>query len=689
MPSIVDLCNAIESSQKPFVAAIRGIALGGGCELALSCHFRVGDLRCGVGLPEVKIGVIPGAGGTQRLPRLCGVEFALKTITSGKIVGAKEARKVGLIDGVLGDGGPPGETLEQCAHRWASYAEVAAPLCMDYCMVSRRSVLGEISSLRKLCDEFTVKLPPMHRGGEAVRGVVKAIRASFECANFKKGMEAEERIFTDLVVNSSQGRALRHAFFSERAAKSRRDTDADKKGGSKLSLRTMSLLKDSSKAGVGVIGAGTMGSGIAVSFLRAGFSPVFLVDNNAKGLGRGVELIKNIIQGDVEKKRFAPEKAQKMVNSLKPVTDLGDLKHCALVVEAVFENLEIKKSIFRKLDDIASPDALLLSNTSTLDVNKIASALSPSRRDKCAGMHFFSPAHIMKLVEIVRSSSTSEATLDVIRSVTKRLDKVGVTVGNCDGFVGNRMLFPYTSEMVFLVLDGKTSVAQVDTALFKFGMALGPFAMSDLAGNDIGYNIRMEKGLVTDVKTNLPGPNRKPGMRYSELADELITKLGRAGQKVGKGWYDYDPKKGKGRRPMVSEEVSKMIASYANKSSPSNNNSEQLNGDEIVQRLLYPLVNEAFKILDEGIASDPADVDVIYLYGYGFPSWRGGPLYWADNEVGLPSLLRKLEEFHNEYSGSVYYQPSDLLRKCVKQGVGVQEFYRMGLNKESSHRSKL
>jgi len=349
--------------------------------------------------------------------------------------------------------------------------------------------------------------------------------------------------------------------------------------------------------------------------------------------------------------------------------------------------LEIKKTVFAKLDGICSPDALLLSNTSTLDVDKVASALSPSRRDKSAGMHFFSPAHVMKLVEIVRSSSTSEATLDVIRGVTKKIGKVGVTVGNCDGFVGNRMLHPYTSEMLFVIQDGGVTIPQVDAAVNKFGMALGPFAMSDLAGNDIGYNIRREKGLVRDATTGRPGPKRVPGMRYTELPDVLVTELGRTGQKVGKGWYDYDPKVGKGRKPIPSKEVADLVASHASKSSLVTK--KKLNDDEIVERLLYPLVNEAFKILEEGIASDPDDVDVIYLYGYGFPSWRGGPLHWADHDVGLPTLLGKLEEFSSVYPGSDYFRPSSLLRKCVKRGVGVKEFYRRGLHKEVEPRSKL
>ena len=275
-----------------------------------------------------------------------------------------------------------------------------------------------------------------------------------------------------------------------------------------------------------------------------------------------------------------------------------------------------------------------------------------------------------------------------ISSVTKKINKVGVTVGNCDGFVGNRMLIPYTSEMLFVVEAGGATVAQVDAALTRFGMAVGPFVMSDIAGNDIGYSIRRERGVATDPETGRPGPNRKEGMRYTDLGDDLVVKLGRIGQKAGKGWYTYDKRFAKGRWPLPSSEVNAFVANYAAKSS-SPDKGCRLNGDEIVERLLYPLVNEGFKILEEEIARDPADIDVIYLYGYGFPAYRGGPMFWADNEVGLPKLLGRLEQFHSKYPGSDYFEPSQLLRKCVSLGIGVQEYYRVGRHKSESGRSKL
>jgi len=348
----------------------------------------------------------------------------------------------------------------------------------------------------------------------------------------------------------------------------------------------------------------------------------------------------------------------------------------------------VKRDIFSKLNTIVQKqDALLLSNTSTLDVDAIASSLAPERRAFCAGMHFFSPAHIMKLVEVVRGSETSPGTLDIIRAVTKRIKKVAVVVGNCDGFVGNRMLHPYTTESTLLLADyggGKAGlgIPDVDAAVGPkyFGMAVGPFVMSDIAGNDIGYNIRREKGLLRDLKTGVVGPNRKQ-MRYTELGDEMVEKLGRVGQKAKKGWYDYDPKVGKGRKPLVSSEMQDLVDTYSKNSL---NRGMKLSGDEIVQRVLFPLINEGFKILEEGIASEPSDIDIIYIYGYGWPAWRGGPMFYADNHVGLPKILSELEKFHEVHPSSEYFRPSELLRKCVGMGLGVQEYYNNGYAKSQN-----
>ncbi|KAL7529192.1 hypothetical protein ACHAXR_002839 [Thalassiosira sp. AJA248-18] len=399
------------------------------------------------------------------------------------------------------------------------------------------------------------------------------------------------------------------------------------------------------------------------------------------------------MQGEVKKGRLAPSKLKGLQSRLQSSTDLASLEDCDIVVEAVFENLKVKRDIFSKLNTIAKKkEALLLSNTSTLDVDAIASSLSPERRAYCAGMHFFSPAHVSEVVEVVRGSETSTKTLDIIRAVTKRIRKVPVVVGNCDGFVGNRMLHPYTSESTLLLVDyggGKAGldISDVDAAVGPkyFGMAVGPFVMSDIAGNDIGYNIRREKGLIRDPKTGEVGPNRKQ-IRYTELADEMVE-MNRVGQKAQKGWYNYDPKVGKGRKPLPSSEMQELIDKY---SVTSPQQSTKLSEDEIVHRVLFPLVNEGFKILEEGIASDPSDIDIIYLYGYGWPAWRGGPMFWADNDVGLPKILSELNKMHQMHPGSEYFRPSKLLQKCVGMGMGVQEYYTKGcVRSQNAVNSKL
>ncbi|KAL7553965.1 hypothetical protein ACHAWF_018079 [Thalassiosira exigua] len=684
IPTLEDLARIIERSPKPIVAALTGACLGGGMELALAAQHRVADGTLKYGLPEVKIGLIPGAGGTQRLPRLCGVRHALDVVVRGRIDGsAEEGLTRGFLDGVAKDG----ESIVECASRWAAWAVLLPPTSLESRRLCLRSVPPDREGVDNgdMCDFASQSLPPEERGGESARACLEAIRASFELSSFDEGMEVEKALFNDLLYHSLQGRAYRHIFFAERSSSS-----APSSGRKKIVVHPLAK----GKGTVGVIGAGTMGRGIAISFLRAGFGPVTLVDVNPKGLAAGVKYIHSVLEGEVKRGRLSPTKAKAMASRLKSSADLSSLAACDLVVEAVFENLKVKRDIFSKLNAIVEKkEALLLSNTSTLDVDAIASALSPERRGFCAGMHFFSPAHIMKLVEVVRGVDTSPETLDVVRAVTKRIKKVPVVVGNCDGFVGNRMLHPYTTESTLLLAEhggGKAGlgVADVDAALGPkhFGIAVGPFVMSDIAGNDIGYNIRREKGLLRDPKTGEVCPNRKE-MRYTELADEMVEKLGRVGQKAKKGWYNYDPKVGKGRKPLPSTEMQALVDKY---SSSSRCRGTKLDAEEIVHRVLFPLVNEGFKTLEEGIASDPSDIDIIYLYGYGWPAWRGGPMFWADNGVGLSKVLAELEKFHQLHPGSEYFRPSELLKKCVDLGVGVQEYYRRGHAKSlSTIKSKL
>eukprot|EP00956_Cyclotella_meneghiniana_P005733 scaffold7433_cov77-Cyclotella_meneghiniana.AAC.6 len=670
VPTLNDIAHFMESSPKPIVAALTGACLGGGMELALAAQYRVADGTLKYGLPEVKIGLIPGAGGTQRLPRLCGVRHALDVIVRGRInCSAKDGLQFKFLDGVASDD----ESVLECALRWAGWASALPAVTLDSRRLCCRSVPSDTEGMANddMCEFALQSVPPVEKGGESAHACLKAIKASFELESFTDGMEAEKNLFNDLLYHSLQGRAYRHIFFAERSASS-------------SSTKKKSLPSNQLKQGkgiIGVIGAGTMGRGIAISFLRAGYGPVTLVDVNEKGLKAGVQYIISTLEGEAKKGRIHQSKLDTIKSSLKSSTNISDLADCDIIVEAVFENLSIKRDIFSKLNTISKkPTALLLSNTSTLDVDAIASSLSPPRRPYCA--------------EVVKGKDTTPETLDIICSVSKRIKKVPVVVGNCDGFVGNRMLHPYSSEATLLLAEfggGKNGlgVADVDGAIGGryFGMAAGPFMIFDIAGNDIGYmhthnrmlapntlsyNIRREKGLIRDPKTGKVGPNRSPGMRYTELADEMVVKFGRVGQKALKGWYNYDKKIGKGRKPLPSSEIQELIDKYST-SSP--NRGRKLEKDEIVKRVLFPLINEGFKILEEGIASDPADIDIIYLYGYGFPAWKGGPMFWADNYAGLPNILTKLQDLHKIYPGSEYFRPSDLLKKCVDMGLGVQEYY--------------
>lgn len=550
---------------------------------------------------------IKGAGGTQRLPRLSkDIKFTIDVITTGRMIGMSEAKSKRVIDDVVVGGL---QDVVDKAKKWAEYGELMGDIThkksCNQMVVAEDDARG-LNKAKLICDHVAKKLPHPDRGGQAVHGALKAVRASFE-KSFDDAMEVESEIFWDLLLNSLQGRGLRHAFFAERAAQ---------KGNVKLLKGPIAAaFLDKKPAQVGVIGAGTMGAGIATCFLRAGCK-VILVDVNEKGLQRGVQTITKIFEQDVAKKRMKPTQAKHILSkNFSYTTDMskGNFSKCLVVVEAVFENLQIKQSIFSQLDKIIqNPQALLLSNTSTLSIDSIASALSEARRPYCAGMHFFSPAHIMKLVEIVVSSTTSPETTALVQFITsKKLRKIGVTVGNCQGFVGNRMVNPYSSEAVFMLEEGGASVAEVDKAIYDFGMAMGPLVMGDLAGNDIGYLIAKSKGLTKDPKTGAPGKNRK-GMRYSDLGDDLVVKLQRYGMKAQKGgWYDYNPKVGKGRQPLPSKEVAEFVKSYV-KGEPKT----KYTPNEIVERALFGLVNEGFKILEENIAQKPSDIDVIYLYGY-------------------------------------------------------------------------
>ena len=663
--TLTELARYVEAYPKPVVAAIRGVAMGGGLEIALACHYRVVEVGKGssgarLALPEVQVGVIPGAGGTQRLPRLVGLQRALDMILTGKAISGQEALEAKLVDAVADK---QQQSVEACAQQWASWAELLP-------LVKTSDKPLSATHVEAACKAALRKIPPPHLGGEAVNAALKAVRASAT----PKGHDVEEELFYYMLANP-QGAALRHAFFAVRKAqKISHALPASIK-------KHHPLLNPSPKVQVGVIGAGLMGSGIAMVLLQANFT-VYLVDIAKGALQKGVAFLHKALQSSVKKGRLTQAQAKRFGQNLRPTTDMKALGSCKLVVEAVIESMAIKKKVFGTLDRVVPPDALLCSNTSTLSIETIASSLSsPERRSHCAGWHFFSPAHIMKLVEIVVAPETSPTTVAILQTLTKNLKKIGVTVGNCHGFVGNRMVGPYSSEAGMVLSEGGASVERVDGAIGPtgLGMTMGPFVMADLAGNDIGYFIRKERGLTRDPDTQRVGPNRG-SMRYSELSDDLVVKLKRLGQKAGKGWYDYDPKIGKGRKPIPSKEVAAFIQNY----SAGTPRSQELTKEEIVQRVVFPLVNEAFKILEEGMAQRPSDVDVIYLYGYGWPAWRGGPMFWADNEVGLPRLLECLQKYYRTFPGSDYFRPSKLLEKCVAMNVTVEEYY-----KQQKPRSKL
>ncbi|GMH51981.1 hypothetical protein TL16_g01131 [Triparma laevis f. inornata] len=616
-PSLHDLIETLESVQKPTVAAIKGVALGGGLELALACKYRVSDPRAKVGLPEVLLGIIPGAGGTQRLPRLSSVKFALDTITSGRMIKAKEAFDNNVLDGIA----PDGQSVEEFASSFALSSASNSAEDLAARNLSTRSVSGDTSTNDAMCDAAKEKLPQPHMGGEAVHGAVDAIKASYESGkSFEECIETEMSIFMDLLANSAQGRARRHAFFAERIAT----------GLPRGAPKPTSPLPNK----VGVIGAGTMGAGIATCFLRAGYD-VTLVDVNAEGLARGEKIVQVNLSQDVKRGRATQERADKNLSMMKTDTSLTGLSEVDMVVEAVFENMDLKKKIFKELDGIVAPHTILCTNTSTLDIDEIGGVVKDSSRtmgmhffspanvmklvenvhskhtseqtisdvtahtkkigkigvlvgncfsfnfeifegmgdavsiamgllvppctldideiggvvkdsSRTMGMHFFSPANVMKLVENVHSKHTSEQTISDVTAHTKKIGKIGVLVGNCDGFVGNRMVAPYTGEAAFCVEEG-AGVGDVDSAIVDLGCAIGPFTMGDIAGNDIGYLIRQEKGWADG--------GAPAGLRYTDIPDNIVKDLGRIGQKAGKGWYDYDPKIGKGRVPMHSEEV--------------------------------------------------------------------------------------------------------------------------------------
>ena len=617
-PALPDVINEYESSDKLVIAAIHGTALGGGLEVALGCDYRVALESAKVGLPEVKLGLLPGAGGTQRLPRLVGAKAALDMIVGGNPVKAKDAYKVGIVDEVVG-----GDLLEGAL----AYAR---KLVADNAPLRKIRDLDVKKEEADLFTNYEKSIARKQRGFKAPFHCIKAVQAAVELP-FEDGMKRERELFAELLV-SPESRAQRHVFFAEREV-----------------AKVPGLPKDTAKRDVksaAIIGAGTMGGGIAMNFANAGI-PVKILEVKEDALERGIAVIRKNYENTAKKGRITQEQVEQRMALIQPTLSYDDLGDVDLVIEAVFENMDVKKAVFSELDRVCKPGAILATNTSTLDVNRIASFTK--RPEDVVGMHFFSPANVMKLLENVRGEKTSDEVVATVMDLSRRIGKVGVLVGVCHGFVGNRMLHKRQAEAVQLVNEG-ANPAQVDKVLFDLGFPMGPFAMSDLAGMDVGYRIREE--LRKEDPDNAPPRN---------WTDDLVEQ-GRLGQKTQAGVFDY--KEGD-RTPVPSSEVDALIAKFREENGIQ---SRDISDQEILERCMYIMVNEGAKILEEGIAARPLDVDVIWIYGYGFPVYRGGVLFWADS-VGLKTIYDKVSQIHQE-TGSDTWKPAALLEKLAKEGKG-------------------
>ncbi|MBA4262567.1 MAG: 3-hydroxyacyl-CoA dehydrogenase, partial [Comamonadaceae bacterium] len=611
---------------KPVIAAVHSVCMGGGLELALGAHYRIAAPGCNVALPEVKLGLIPGAGGTQRLPRVLGVEAALNMIVSGEPV---KSEMLAML---------PGQKLfDKLAASPESLAVEALAFARE--MAAKHADGSAFPLVRNL--------PCKHKDGDAyfqfarnmVKGMAKNFPAPAKCVDaveaatkkkFADGMAFEREIFINLMW-TPECKSLRHLFTAERAASKIPDVPED------TPRRDI--------ASVAVIGAGTMGGGIAMNFLNAGI-PVKMLEMKQDALDRGIATIRKNYEAQVQKGKLKADKYEQRMSLLSTTLSYAEIGAADLVIEAVFEEIGVKEAVFKELDRVMKPGAILASNTSTLDVNAIAHFTK--RPQDVVGMHFFSPANVMKLLEVVRGDATAKDVLATVMAISKKIKKTAVVSGVCDGFIGNRMIEQYGRQGGFLLDEGCTP-EQVDKAMEKFGMAMGPFRMGDLAGNDIGWAIRKRRY------------QEKPDMKYSKTAD-LLCEKGRFGQKTGAGWYDYVPGK---RDAIPNAEVVQMIEQHRKSLGIT---PRKIADEEIVQRLVFSLVNEAAHILEEGIANKASDIDVVYIFGYGFPVHRGGPLNHA-NEVGLFNVVQAMKRFaRNPLDDAKFWEPAPLLARLAAEG---------------------
>jgi 3-hydroxyacyl-CoA dehydrogenase len=609
-PSLFDALQMIEFGTKPVVAAIHGTALGGGLEVALTCHYRVAVPSAKCGLPEVNLGLLPGAGGTQRLPRIVGPEKALEMVTSGQHVGAKKCLEMGLVD----------ELAEEGKLREGAVAFAKKIVAEKRPLKKVRDLNDKVEAARgkpEIFENFRKANARKFRGFLAPEYNIQCIEAAVNLP-FDEGIKVEQKLFRELVTGT-QSAAQRHVFFAERQVWKLPDVPAD--------TPIIPVKK------VGIIGAGTMGGGIAMNFLNTGF-PVTIVETKQEALDRGIATIRKNYENSAKKGRFPMEEVEKRMGLLTGSLDMNDLADCDLVIEAVFENMDIKKDVFGKLDKIVKQGAILATNTSALNIDEIATAVK--RPEAVIGLHFFSPANVMRLLEVVRADKTSNEVIATSMQIAKKIGKIAALVGVCPGFVGNRILAQRQREAQKLIMEGAMPW-DVDRVLYDFGLPMGPFAMSDLAGLDIGWSKEKSKG---------------------ETLRDRLCEMDRRGQKTGAGYYDYD----ENRNAKPSPVVEKMILDYA---AEKGINRRTISDDEILERCIYPMINEGAKILEEGKAIRSSDIDIVWINGYGFPVYRGGPMFYGDT-VGADKVLAKMKEFQAKMGDD--FKPAALLEKIVAEG---------------------
>jgi 3-hydroxyacyl-CoA dehydrogenase len=620
-PHLPDVIHAIENFPKPVIAGLHGNALGGGLEVALAAHYRCAVSSTKLGLPEVKLGLLPGAGGTQRLPRVIGVDAALDMMTGGAPIAAQRALELGLVDIVVKD------ELENAA------VEYCAALIADEVPVRPSGALQATApDSADFYDEYRKRIARKSRGQIAPGFIIELVELATH-TDIDEGQAQERERFLEC-RNSPQASAMQYVFFAERAAGKLPDIPAD----------TPILPVNA----IAIIGAGTMGGGIAMCFANAGI-PVTLVETKQEFLDRGMSVIENNYATSVKRGRFSLAQADGFLANLSGTTDYADIAEVDMVIEAVFENMDVKKEVFAKLDAVCKADCVLATNTSYLDVDEIAAATK--RPQQVIGAHFFSPANVMKLLEVVRAKQTAPEVVQTFMKTAKKIGKIAVAVGVCNGFVGNRMLKGYARQAQLLLLEG-ASPEQVDGAMESWGMAMGPIAVGDLAGLDIGYRSRRDQNIESR------------SVKEFTLPDTLVE-MERLGQKTGAGYYRYDAQT---RKRQPDPEVAALIEDIASRW---NVQRRDIGAEEIVERLLLALVNEGAAILQEGIAARPSDIDIVYLNGYGFPTWRGGPMFYADS-LGIDAVVEKLRQLQHT-TGDACWQPAALLLELADKGLTLKE----------------